>query len=74
MMENMNRIRFEFAPNGENPYEDAFSLDFYVAEGLHISRLHSFCCTFARAMGFSEASINEYFGEEYLEHSFDEAV
>lgn len=32
--------------------------------GAHVSTIHSMCRKFATALGYSEKSIDEYFGEE----------
>ena len=61
----MNELTFSLKDNSGRTDElnETISITFSVPEGMSIWILHRYCKQFAAAMGYAEASIEEYFGE-----------
>ncbi len=59
----MGRIEFSFWPSGENPYERMIELSAEVPTEVGIGELHDLCKKFMFALGYTEKTIDEYFGE-----------
>ena len=50
-----------------NEYANDVHLMFSAYPDMHISKLHSLCRRFALALGYTEKTVDDYFGEEYDE-------
>jgi len=58
----VNHVGFTFIDNS-NEFENDLKMEFDCYPDMHISTLHNLCRRFALALGYSESSVNEYFGE-----------
>lgn len=61
--EKMGAIEFTFWPSGENPYERYTCVRYDIPTDCSIGELHDCCKKFMLALGFSEKTVEEYFGE-----------
>jgi adenosine deaminase len=66
-MENKHKVRVSFSLMYDNPPYEDMDLTYEVAEDMHISTFHRLCKNFARAAGFTEQSVEKYFGETQWE-------
>ena len=61
----MNNVKVYFKYENENDPEDLnLSMEYVIHEGMNISELHRMCTAFARALGYAEKSVLDYFGED----------
>lgn len=61
-----NRYEFILYPD-ERSNADGVELTFEVPEDLHCAAFHRMCKKFGLVLGYAEASIEKYFGEDSYE-------
>lgn len=66
-MENRHKVRVNFSLMYDDPIYEDMDLTYEVDEDMHISTLHRLCKSFARAAGFGEQLVENYFGETQWE-------
>ena len=59
----MGTVDFSFYPSGENSFERHVNLSFEVPPNCSIGEFYDCCKKFMLALGFSEKTVEEYFGE-----------
>lgn len=52
----------------KDSFEENVSLRFKVKDGIHISEFHALCKRFALAVGYTEKTVEDYFGETSYEY------
>ena len=62
---------YSFTHTDENGVMMSLSFTVPKSDGVHISSIHRMCYTFAQALSYAEASVEEYFGSISPE-AFDE--
>lgn len=59
----MDKFTIKYTPSCDNTYATGFICEFELSSDAHISEIHRLCKTIAAMLGYSEKSIEEYFGE-----------
>lgn len=62
-----NSIEFNYHIDKDNPdnkYKHETTIWFDVSDDMHIGELHRLCRAFALVLGYTESTVDEYFGEE----------
>lgn len=63
----MVNLMFAQVPD-EDSFEENVTLKFRVKDGIHISEFHALCKRFALAVGYTEKTVEDYFGETSYEY------
>lgn len=59
----MDKLAVKYTPGPDNRYSTGFTCEFQISADAHISEIHRLCKSIAALLGYSEKSIEEYFGE-----------
>lgn len=59
----MDKLAVQYTPSHDNRYATGFICEFQISSDASIAEIHRLCKTIAAMLGYSEKSIEEYFGE-----------